>query len=339
MTNQVALRSNTSVAALSADDYYAALAAEAEGYRGGGDGVNFLKFNGNDGLYSYGADDISLEIGTQAAVNPRSLKRGFICWIDGKPKEEIMMSLEEGPPPPKHSLTDHGPYRKGEGWVEQKTIEFKTIEGDILNLLFQANNKSKMNALEALMKDFGRNFRNNPGCLPVIEFGSTSFETQERDEEGKPYGRKIKKYAPSFKILGWLAETELDAIVQGAPEDYDQGDAGAEDDYAEPGAEGYADDQAVYDEQGAGEVYEEVAPEPEPAPAPAPRGGRREAPAAAPAARAPAAAVRPAPAPRPAAAPAARAPAPAPRPAPAAAPARAAAPAPAAGGDGRGRRF
>ncbi|AXQ68701.1 nucleotidyltransferase [Caulobacter phage CcrPW] len=336
MTNQVALRNNNTAVALSADDYYAALAAEAEGYRGGSDGVNFLKFNGNDGHYSYGAEDIPLDVGTQAAVNPRSLKRGWICWIDGKPKEEIMLSLEEGTPPPKHALTDHGPYRKGEGWVEQKTIEFKTIEGEFLNLLFQANNKSKMNALEAFLKDFGRNFRNNPGALPVIEFGSTSFETQERDDDGKPYGRKIKKYAPSFKILGWLPESELQAMAEGAPEDYDQGDAGA-DDYAEPGDAGYADDQQYADDQGADDQYvEEAAPEPEPAPAPAPRGGRREAPAAAPA-RAPASRPAPAAAPaaRPAPAPAARAPAP--RPAPAAAPARA--PAPAAGGEPRGRRF
>ena len=37
----------------STDDYYAALAAEAEGYRGGGSGgLGFLKFNGNDGLFT-----------------------------------------------------------------------------------------------------------------------------------------------------------------------------------------------------------------------------------------------------------------------------------------------
>lgn len=314
MSNQVTpYAQNTQVAALSADDYYAALAAEAEGYRGGGGGVLFLKMNGNTGFYSYGADDIELADGTQAAMNPRSLKRGFICWLGGQVKEEIMMSLEEGLPPAKHLLNDYGPYGKDDGWSEQKTIEFKTLDNEGLTLLFQANNKSKMNALEALMKDFGRNFRSYPGCVPIVELSSNSFETQPKDENGKPEGRKVKKFAPLFKIVHWLPEEELAALTDGAPADYDQGSEG----------------EAAYDDQGAEPNYEEQPYVEEAAPAAEPerRGGRREPPAAAAAGR-PANAVRaaPAPAPRPAAAPAAR-----PAPTPAAAPAGGAAP--------RGRRF
>lgn len=322
MSNQVSpYTANTQVAALSADDYYAALAAEAEGYRGGGGGVLFLKMNGNTGYYSYGADDIDLPDGTQAAMNPRSLKRGWICWLGGQVKEEIMMSLEEGMPPAKHLLNDYGPYGKDDGWSEQKTIEFKTLDNEGLTLLFQANNKSKMNALEALMKDFGRNFRSYPGCVPIVELSSNSFETQPKDENGKPDGRKVKKFAPLFKIVHWLPEGELAALTEGAPADYDQGAEG-EGEYVEEGAPADYDDQATYVEE-------------EPAPAPVeperPRGGRREPPAAAAAGR-PANAVRQAPAP-------AAAPAPRPAAAPAARPAPAAAPAAPAGAAPRGRRF
>lgn len=301
MSNELTTR-GASALITSTDDYYAALAQEAEGYRGGGGGPLFLKFNGNDGYYSYGADDIELVLGTQAAMDPKTLKRGFICWKEGKVQEEIMMSLAEGLPPAKHLLPDHGPYGVDDGWQEQKTIEFKTIEGDFLTLLFQANNKSKMNALEALMKDFARLYKNYPGQYPVIELDENEFETKPKDG-----GRKVRKHAPKFKIVGWMTEEELLALSEGDPADYQEG---AETPALEDQSVDLADDQPE--------------PEAEPAPEPEKRGGRRAAPATeatprAPASRPAAAAQRAAPAPAAAAA------------APAPAAATAAAP--------RGRRF
>jgi hypothetical protein len=309
MGNELTTTGGNAVA-LSTDDYYAALAAEAASYRGGGGGPLFLKFNGNDGNYSYGSDDTDLPLGTQVAMNPRSLKRGWICWKDGQVQEEIMMALEEGLPPAKHLLPDYGPYGKDDGWSEQKTIEFTRLDGSATVLLFQANNKSKMNALEAIMKDFARQYKANPGCVPIVELDENEFETQPKNEDGSK-GRKVRKHAPKFSIVEWMSDEELMTLTEGAQEDYAEGEEG----YVE-GADQGVDDAAV---------EADVAPEPEPEAEPA-RGGRRQAPA-------PAAQGRVASQPRPATpapAPAAR-PAPAQRPAPAAAPAAAAAP--------RGRRF
>jgi hypothetical protein len=262
MTNEVATRPNSYIA--NTDDYYAALAAEAETYKGGGGGVLFLKFNGNDGYYSYGADDVDLPLGTRAAMDPQSLKRGWICWVDGKVKEEVMMSLVEGAPPAKHQLTDHGPYGEDDGWSEQKTIEFKTIEGDEgpVALLFQANNGSKMRALEALMKDFARSYKNHPGQVPIIEIDEREFEAKPKNG-----GRKVTKHAPVFKIVDWMSHDDLLALSEGSEGDYQE----------DEGDEGRDDGQRAL-----------PAPEPEPearAERPA-RGGRvqREAPAEAPAA-------------------------------------------------------
>lgn len=240
----------------STDDYYAALAAEAQSYRGGGGGSAFLKFNGNDGYYTYGADDTDLEVGTQAAMDPRTLKRGWICWKDGKVQEEIMMTLEEGVPPQKHALPDYGPYGQDDGWSEQKTIEFVPIEGDAPSLLFQANNRSKMNALEAVMKDFARQFKNNPGMVPVIELGANEFEAKPRDG-----GRKVKKHAPKFVIKGWISQDEFAS--------YKEGEGSNADDYAAD--EGVSQQAAL--------PAPEPTPEPEQAAEAPKRGGRREAPA------------------------------------------------------------
>ena len=335
MPNAPALRQSTAIT--NAMDFYAALTAEAQTYKGGGGGVAFLKFSGNDGYYTYGAEDTDLPDGTRAAVDPMSLKRGWICWNDGDMIEELMYSLMEGNPPAKHELPDHGPYKaKGDGWSEQKTIEMKTIEGPIVQLLFQANNRSKLNALEALMKQIVREVKGYPGCFPIIEFGHSTFEAQERNEAGEKVGRKMTKYAPVFTIVDWMPEEELIALTEGAPQDYE----GGEEEYAEEQGqlEGPADEVAE-------EAYE---PEPEPEPAPAPTGGRRVAPAASPSPRQASAAPAARPAARPAA-PAAAAPAARPPRAAAAAPAAAAPaarpaarPAPAAPAGGaapRGRRF
>lgn len=254
MSNQLTT-SNGNALATSTDDYYAALAAEAQSYRGGGGGALFLKFNGNDGYYSYGADDTDLEVGTQVALDPKTLKRGWICWKDGKVQEEIMFSLLEGQPPQKHLLPDYGPYGVDDGWSEQKTIEFTGIDGEPLKLLFQANNKSKMNALEALMKDFARQFKNHIGEFPVIELGANEFETKPKDGS-----RKVRKHAPKFQIKGWITEDEFNS--------YSEGEGGNADDYADDAGQQASLAAPVE------EVVQEAAVEEAPK-----RGGRREAPA------------------------------------------------------------
>lgn len=267
------------------EDYYAALAAEAQGYSGGGSNKLFLKFNGNDGGYTYGADDTPLAVETQAAMDLDSFKRGWICWVGGKVKEEIMLGITEGKPPVEGHLPDHGPYGPDDGWSEQKTIEFTTIEGEALNLLFQANNKSKSRALEAVIKDFGRQFKLNPGMVPVVSLGSSTFEFTPK--EG---GRKLRKHAPSFRIVGWITREEFESYKEGDPSDYEQALTGGDEPAALPAPEPEVEDAVV----------EPVAAEP------ARRGGRRETPLSAGAGRAANATAE-----APKAAPAAEAPAPA----------------------------
>lgn len=255
----------TTGGALSTEDYYAALAAEASTYSGGGSGSSFLKFDGNDGTYSFGAENTELAIDTQAVMDVESYKRGYVCWKGGNVVDEIMLSLIEGAPPPVGNLPDHGPYGKDDGWNDQKTVSFYPIDGEFegQNLLFQANNKSKNRALEGVMKDFGRQFRANPGMVPVVQLGTTQFEITP--EEG---GRKIRKHAPLFKIVGWMSREEYNEMV---------GEAQA----------AYAERQSLDNPGGAaaieGPAAEPVAEEPAPV---VTRGGRRPAPVNEPAGRA-----------------------------------------------------
>jgi hypothetical protein len=219
MGNELTTKSNSYIA--TTEDYFATAAAEAAQFRDGG-GVAFMKFDGNTGEYSYGANNEELPLGTLLALNIPSWRRGYICWNDGQVVGEVMVAVNEGQPPRKQDLEDHGPYvEKNDGWSDQYTIEMRMVDEPHLNLLFQANNGSKRRAFEHMMKDFARQYKSHPGCAPVVEIDETEFETKDPNG-GK---RKFKKHAPVFKIVDWVPLEELNALVEGSPDDYEQDDA------------------------------------------------------------------------------------------------------------------
>lgn len=219
MSTEIATRSGTAVA--TNDDYYAALAAEASNLKGGGDGKAFMKFSGNDGSYSYGADDVPLDNGTLLVMNARSYKRGWVIWVDSEVVYEVMKPLGEDAPT-KASLPDHGPYSEEDGPVEQYTIEFGTMEEPFVEMIFQANNTSKRRALAALLKDFGAQYKLHPKAFPQVEISEKEFEGKTKG------GRKVTKHAPIFKIVGWISEDDLNALAEGSPEDYEPETTGTE---------------------------------------------------------------------------------------------------------------
>lgn len=299
MSNElVPQQSGGYLASASDEDYLARLGGIVGQMKGGGN-FAYLKMDGNSGNYSYGADDIELPTGSRLAMDWKSLRSGWIIWSGGQVEHEVMVDPVQEVVPAKKDLPDFGPYGKDDGPREQLTIHFKMVEDPFVELLFQANNASKRNALGAVMKDFMKQFKMHPGEYPVIEIASNSFDAKDPDNPK----RKFKKFAPKFKIVDWISADDLNAMVEGSPEDYEQGDEVAEDQTAALPAP---------------EEVVEAAPEPTPAPQPS-----KPTPAAA-----PRAATRPA-APRPAAA--AQAPTPA-----AAAPA---AKPPAAAPAGRRSRF
>ncbi len=205
------------------DDYYASLAAEAAGLKGGGGGKAFMKFDGNDGSFSYGAEDEPLELGTRLIMNPASYMRGFVIWVDGTVEFEDMKPLGQAAIM-KHELPDLGPYGEDDGPVEQQTIDFKLMDEPFTEMVFQANNVSKRRALAALLKSFGDRYKANPGKVPVVELDESEFEVKKgKDGEAKK-GRKIKKHAPIFKIVDWIDAEEFEASLGQGGEADDEGE-------------------------------------------------------------------------------------------------------------------
>jgi hypothetical protein len=226
----------------------------------GGTHAQFLRFDGNNGDYTYGPDEDKKELdhGDQIACNMATFKRGWICWKNGEVADEIMVEVIAGEPPAASTLKDHGPYQKyddgtEDGWQEQASVEFRGLENGEL-FLFKVSSKGARRSMSALLDSFAKVYRQKPNQVPVIEIGATSFEPKVGKGDG-PKKKVGKKYAPNLKIVGWIPADEFLALAA-------QADAATTQDSSGENAPSGEDDPKNYTEQTT--TAPAPAPEPEP---------------------------------------------------------------------------
>jgi hypothetical protein len=170
----------------------------------------FLKFSGNTGEFSYKGQPI--EHGTVFAFNMMEMRKGWICWKDGKAQEQHMVRvMSSDRVMDQCDLTDHGPYKEGEGWQEQIGVPVRDLEGgDQLEL--NVSSKGGRNALIRLASDYGTKVRmnideeGNPK-IPLVEVSAQSFVSKLAAG---------KKWAPIFKIVDWMPAAELALLSEKA---------------------------------------------------------------------------------------------------------------------------
>lgn len=203
MGTEVATQSRTEMAQGSAYDPFAQAGNDMAGAS-----ALYAKFNGNSGEFTYGAQATEVEKGERMAADVYNMRRGFICWVESEVAEEIMIPIMQGQPPAEHTLTDHGPYKKyddgtQDGWSAQVSVNFRLLgeEHDGAEITYKTSTKSALRPLGDLVKQFGREYKNHPGCVPIVEFGKGDYMPRE-----KKHG---KKYFPTFKIVDWIDEQEL----------------------------------------------------------------------------------------------------------------------------------
>lgn len=218
MSNALTVHDSRTAAAVAGNlDPFATAGQDMAGSQG-----TYLKFNGNSGEFTYGAEAEELPLGTRLAVDMNSFRRGFICWVEEEVVEEVMIRVVDGKPPEKHELTDHGPYVKTEdrtdGWSEQAAVTLRDIATG-KEFTFKHSSLSALRALGTLLKDFAKDYKNHPGELPIVELDTSSFIPKN-----KKFG---KKYSPKFNIVEWSSEEELMSRFGENASDY-QGDEGGD---------------------------------------------------------------------------------------------------------------
>lgn len=214
MTNEVATTQGTALATQQGYDPFAQEAAD-NGARFG----SFLAFSGNDGTYTYGPKDDKKELvhGTQVAMDPNSYNRGWICWVDGKPKDRIVVNILAGKPQEdEKSLPDHGPYKTyqdgtSDGWQKYGEIDLIDVNDETAPYSYNFFGFTKYTAFARFLGEYAKLRKTKPGQFPVVELGARKYEvTNEKVRKG------TFKFAPDFKIVGWLTADQYAELSSAA---------------------------------------------------------------------------------------------------------------------------
>lgn len=170
-----------------------ALGIDFEG-GGGGDIVNFVKFNAKAGRMMRrdreNGENVEVDItrNFKAVMDIENIETGWINFDTGGAPSVIMSRWDE-PKPDK-------PNDKHRMGVRVLMKLSKECGGDIREMTSHA--KSFLRGMNPLHDEFLREFGNNPGKVPVVVLVDTTPITTG---EG---AKRSTNYAPVFQITGWV---------------------------------------------------------------------------------------------------------------------------------------
>jgi hypothetical protein len=175
-----------------------------------------------DGDWVFGQEDNAVAKGTEAVINPLSIKHGYSCWTNRQPGQgkneslgEIMVGLN-APLPMIHELPQHSDPTTGSTcpWKDQMSVDVKFINGKHkgTQVQWKVSSVGGLNAarliLDAVLTKLDEG---TPFVCPIISLDSDSYKHAT-------YG---KTYVPKIDVVGWmdLEGNEEDSDDAGAPAD------------------------------------------------------------------------------------------------------------------------
>lgn len=169
-----------------------------------------------DGDWVFGQEDNVVTPGTEAIVNPLSIRHGYASWTNRQPGEgknekkgEIMVGLNQTLPPI-HELEKHVDEDNNDKpcpWKDQLAIDVKFLTGKHkgTQVVFNTTSVGGLNAgrgvLDAILEKLEEA---TEFVCPIIRLDSDSYKHNT-------YG---KTYVPVMEVIGW-------ANLQGEEEDSD----------------------------------------------------------------------------------------------------------------------
>jgi hypothetical protein len=205
--------------------------ALVENAQGSGSSVTYLKFSGKSGTYAIGRQNLPLDPEQVWVVNPYRFTLGWVCWKGRKVVGRHQWSvMQPGNAMAFADLEDHGPYNElaGEGWHEERSMEFAPLDGTSLAPhKFAVNSKSGCNTLEDLQHSIGVLMQaQDEAHFPLICFDMEQFEAQGQ-----------VNWKPLLPVQTWVSaktlelyeaeELSYDDVVEGRTAPKKKGKAGA----------------------------------------------------------------------------------------------------------------
>lgn len=154
---------------------------------------------GTDGIWVYGQENLEVEDGSEWAVNPLSIRHGFVCWTNKKKGEgknellgEVYASMASEPIDPS-TLPD-----KGWPWKAATSVELKCVtEGDDEDeeVIYKPSSVGGGNAMQELLDAIEKQLDSGSDAIvPVIKLTNDHYQH-------KQYG---KTYVPMFEVVDWM---------------------------------------------------------------------------------------------------------------------------------------
>lgn len=158
-------------------------------------GTPFLKMDPDDGTWIYGQEEIVVEEGSEWAVNPLSMKKGWVAWPKkgGAPLARVVGSVFK-PLPQLADMED-----VGADYQESIEMGLRCLNGEDKDteITFNSNALGAVEAFHDLLALIDEQLGSNPAYLvPVIALTNTSYEHSNR-----AYGTV---YKPVFEVKYWV---------------------------------------------------------------------------------------------------------------------------------------
>jgi hypothetical protein len=166
-----------------------------------------------DGDWVFGQEDNAVAKGTEAVINPLSIKHGYSCWTNRQPGQgknenlgEIMVGLN-APLPAIHELPQHTDSVTGAvaAWKDQMSVDIKFIAGKHkgTQVMWKVSSVGGLNAAKGILDAIlARLDENTAFVCPIVTLDSDSYKHAT-------YG---KTYVPKIEVVGWM---DLDGNEEG----------------------------------------------------------------------------------------------------------------------------
>lgn len=163
---------------------------------------SFLKLH-TDGFWCYGRAEDRVAGNSIFAINPMSLRVGYVAWKDSVKVQEHLAAIGEPAVIVENLPQDLGEHTKGDRagskvtYDPQMSVMVQGIEGDDAGLKLTYNTPSHggRTALTLLMEEVSKRAETDPEFfIPLVRFDLDSYYN-------KTYRKTV--YTPQIEVVGW----------------------------------------------------------------------------------------------------------------------------------------
>lgn len=184
--------------ATASDNVYASYGARV------GNQGTFLTFK--NGEFLAGQDGTELALDTKLIANMAGFRIGWRRWWDDQITDDLTeLLVDQLPMKQRNELgdMDQALWKKDNNgkpfdpWQLTNILDFADQEGEVY--IYATGSKGGIGALGRLCKEYGKQYRQHPGMLPIIQLNRDHYMHKE-------FG---KTYFPVFNLVDWVDEGEV----------------------------------------------------------------------------------------------------------------------------------